>query len=644
MSKLTFTADCQIRAVADKPARVSIVAYSGGPMRLPGLGNTVVDLAGMGLAAIPLLADHDNHLGSIAGSGTPSVDAGRLLVAGTLARGTAAANQILALHASGVSLQASIGAEVLASQFIDPGKSIAVNGRTIVVPAGGITFVTKSQLREVSFVAAGADSQTSVSIAARRKKMDFTTWGREMLGAAFDSMDSDQLANLHANYVGRGDAIPADFTATASLIQAGAELDPEERRLRAIERSLGREERIAKLEATIPMAHTVSASPRAIGDVNVLTAALCLAGGINQPEKHFNERVLDAADRIGRGLGLQSLLMQAACAAGYRSHPGEYINVGNIQRVLTAAFAPQIQASGFSTLAISNVLSNVANKMLLDGFTEMPSEWRSIAAIKSVNNFKDHTFVRLLDSLEYEEVGAAGEIKHGTLGDDTMTARASTFAKMLTITRQDIINDDLGALTDVPRRLGRAAAQKFNSLFWTAFVAADSFWDASNSNVVTGSGTALDTLGVGLTAGIKAFRAQKSPAADGAKLIGGKPSVLLVPPALEINARRLLNSAGVVSGTDGMVPSGNPFQGLCTLVVEDRLAAASGGSDSVWYLLRAPTFAPSMLVPALNGRVEPTVETADADFNVLGVSMRGYADVGAARGEPLCGLQMAGTT
>jgi hypothetical protein len=92
------------------------------------------------------------------------------------------------------------------------------------------------------------------------------------------------------------------------------------------------------------------------------------------------------------------------------------------------------------------------------------------------------------------------------------------------------------------------------------------------------------------------------------------------------------------------MPSGNPFQGLCTLVVEDRLSAAQGGSDSVWYLLRAPGFAPSMLVPALNGRVEPVVETAEADFNVLGVSMRGYSDVGVARGEPLCGLQMAGTT
>jgi hypothetical protein len=289
----------------------------------------------------------------------------------------------------------------------------------------------------------------------------FETWGREMLGAAFDSLDQDQLANLHANYAGRNDATAADIQAVAGiatpgLIEAAAQTD-EERRIARLEREVLRKERLGQLEAKIPMAHTVSASRRNVMNGDVITTALCLAGGIGKPESQFPERVLNAADKV-RGIGLQSLLMEAACSAGYHAHAGEYINAGNLRRVLTAAFAPQIQAAGgFSTLEISNVLANTANKMLMDGFSEMPSEWRSISAIKNVNNFKEHTFVRLLDSLEFDELGPAAEIKHGTLGDTTMTGRARTYAKMLTITREDIINDDLGALTDVPRRLGRAA-------------------------------------------------------------------------------------------------------------------------------------------------------------------------------------------
>jgi hypothetical protein len=50
-----------------------------------------------------------------------------------------------------------------------------------------------------------------------------------------------------------------------------------------------------------------------------------------------------------------------------------------------------------------------------------------------------------------------------------------------------------------------------------------------------------------------------------------------------------------------------------------------------------------MLVAFLNGNQSPTVEQADADFNTLGIQMRGYHDFGVGRGEPLCGVQVAGT-
>jgi phage major head subunit gpT-like protein len=359
---------------------------------------------------------------------------------------------------------------------------------------------------------------------------------------------------------------------------------------------------------------------------------------LSAPEKHFPDQVLDAADRQSRHVSLARILMRAACVGGYHAMQGESISQGNLRSVLSAVFQPSMQA-GFSTLSIPNVLSNVANKFLLDGFQEMPSEWRSISKIVPVNDFKTHTFVRLLDDLAFEEVGSGGELTHGTLADATMTAQAYTYGRMLAITRQQIINDDLGALSDVPRRLGRAAAQKFNSLYWTKFLAADNFFHSSNGNVMDG---AADMTTAGLAHGLQVFRAQRSSTADGSKLIGGKPAILLVPPALEISARALLTSTGFVTGANTTIPSGNPFANLAQLVVVDQIAASEGGSDIIWYFFRAPGFAPAMLVAALNGRVEPTVETADADFATLGIQMRGYCDVGVSRGEPLCGLQADG--
>jgi hypothetical protein len=83
-------------------------------------------------------------------------------------------------------------------------------------------------------------------------------------------------------------------------------------------------------------------------DDRILTAAFCLAGGLSHPEKHFQEPLLDRADSIIRSVGLQSLLMRAACENGYQAGPAESITQGNLRRVLQAAFAPDLKASGCS--------------------------------------------------------------------------------------------------------------------------------------------------------------------------------------------------------------------------------------------------------------------------------------------------------
>ncbi len=44
----------------------------------------------------------------------------------------------------------------------------------------------------------------------------------------------------------------------------------------------------------------------------------------------------------------------------------------------------------------------------------------------------------------------------------------------------------------------------------------------------------------------------------------------------------------------------------------------------------------------LNGQEAPVIETAQADFNILGVQMRGYHDFGVALQEPRAGMKSKG--
>ncbi|MFN9294969.1 MAG: hypothetical protein ACK6EB_43385, partial [Planctomyces sp.] len=110
---------------------------------------------------------------------------------------------------------------------------------------------------------------------------------------------------------------------------------------------------------------------------------------------------------------------------------------------------------------------------------------------------------------------------------------------MFSLTRRDIINDDLGAFDDLRVRLGRGAARRLNRLVWTTFLANHTtFWTSARTNYIEGATTNLLTDGVGLSLGVKAFRQRKSPLVTGAEessrmTLGGRATKLLVPPELE---------------------------------------------------------------------------------------------------------------
>lgn len=273
---------------------------------------------------------------------------------------------------------------------------------------------------------------------------------------------------------------------------------------------------------------------------------------------------------------------------------------------------------------------------------EEDQSWREVAAVKPVTDFKTVTSYRLLDNMAYDKVGADGKIKHGSVSEESYTRQAETYAKMFALTRRDIINDDLGAFNDLRNRLGRGAAQKFNDVFWTEFLADHStFFTAARGNYITGATTNLGTDGVGLALGIKAFRQMSSPGGDGAKRIGGNPEILIVPPELEGAAEVLYRNQnlGAVSSATANIYA-NKYRPVVSAWLSDT--AFTGYSTTAWYLFRSPGLMPMVVASFLNGMEAPTVEDSDADFDTLGVQFRGYHDFGCDKAEYLCGVKSKG--
>lgn len=666
---IAISANATVTASEDakSPAKFTSTFYTGGALEIAGYElPVVIDLAGLEEGKV-LVANLDHDRTKRVGNFAVANDGKSLVANGTASAATPARDEVVNSAASGYQWQASLEVNPKSIETVKAGKKITVNGQDF---EGPIYVTRKGVLKGFAFVSHGADDNTTATIAAsaanskEKKTMDakLKTW-IESIGFDVETLSPEQLAGLEANFNGKpaggkGKTIDAkdpfaerkaeskrrqEIRAAADRLIESRDSDPDEitaiERMceHAIEANMSVENfRLELYESTLPQGRTVRpVAPGKQLSNSVLEAAICQAGRLNGLENHYDDRTLQLAhDRFRGRISLGQLFMLCAEANGYR---GDYASKVTTE-VQNAAFFSDvsgrrsIHAAGFSTVSIPQILSNTANKFLMVGWNSVDMTPMRISKIRSVNDFKQITTVSLTGDLQFEKVGAAGEIKHGQLGEQYYNNKADTYAKMLAITRQDIINDDLGALTSVPQRLGRGSALKLNDVFWTEFLnnLSTSWFHSTNNNL--NSGVADMTVG-GLAATETIFMNQTD---YDSKPLGIMPQILLVPTALKASALTLMNSQALIDGTaTGTQGSTNIWRGRFRVESSPYMSNSSytGYSASAWYMLADPNDLPFIEIAALNGRVEPLVETADAAFNVLGVEMRGYSDIGVAKQE-----------
>ncbi|MCL4199654.1 MAG: hypothetical protein KJZ69_19325 [Phycisphaerales bacterium] len=644
--EITAAAQIDIEAAAGEGTtalpRFRMVAYTGGAMRVAAWRHPVIlDLAGLSIPSQqrPIRFSHDPASG-VGHTDAIRIEQGQLIASGVVSRDTPTAREIVTSSKNGFPWQASVGASVEEFEFIREGQKVLVNGQEF---AGPVNVVRKATLGEISFVDLGADGKTSVNVAAIAANQE-------------NNMDGENKDTSATNN-GTATATKPETQADASNANASAVEDiraqalAETSRISAVRRlCAGQHDEIeakairegwdsTRTELEILRANRPKAPAIHIHDQNVSTqvleAACMLTAGLDEPEKHCQEQALDlAAKRFRGGIGLQELLLEAAWANGYSGR-----NFRDSRNVLKFAFNPGIEA-GLSTIDIGGILSNVANKFLLEGFFSVERTWRNITAIRNVSDFKTVTSYRLVGKDQYEIVAPGGELKHGSLGEEQYTNKADTYGLLLAIDRRDIINDDLGAITTVPRKLGRGSGLKINDVFWTIFLANSDFFKVGNKNFISGADTALTIDG--LTKAEVAFMDQVD--GDG-KPIGIMPSIMLVPTALSAIGTQLFKSMELRDTTASTkYPVSNPHQGKFRVEVSRYLSNAqyTGNSSKAWYLLADAADLPVIEVAFLNGQESPTIETAEADFNVLGIQMRGYHDFGCALQDPRGGTKSKG--
>lgn len=607
MNRLELSASLTVQAAEGQAPTFELLAYTGAAIRQGWSRNPlVVDLAGLNTAkaSIPILWSHDRTLDGVIGRSTEILnDGGQLVIRGELLTSGPIAERVIALAKAGIPLQASIGADAGSIENVGAGGSVTVNGREF---AGPVSVVRGSDLRETSVVLFGADGATSAAIAAEANEVFSMSdsLNEKPVEAAVPQTEAPAIVAAES----KEPIVAAKGGDGASLIDVDSIAAKVVERIKA--------DNLAAIRASRPAAPAVHVVEKVDGP-GVVEAALCLAGGLGGIEQTFDARTLEAAHKRSRTIGLQEVLVEAARAHGYQG-PAK-VTAGNIREVL---------ASSFATHSISNVLAATYGKFLLQGYTAVESNYEAIASIRSVSDYKTVTGVRLNGGFEFEQVAGNGELKSADASDETRTIKADLYGRLSSITMVDIVNDDLGALTAVPARLGRGAATKLNKVFWSAFESSNStFYQAA-------SAAAGNALAIGsLKTAASAYRKINDP--DGNPL-GIAPSILLVPPELEITAAELMSGSLLITGENSTRTNVNVLAGRYRVVSSSYLS-----SSSTWWLVANPAELPAMEVAFLNGVRVPTVEQAEADFNVLGIQVRGHFSFGVAKAEGRACYRMA---
>jgi ATP-dependent Clp endopeptidase proteolytic subunit ClpP len=278
--------------------------------------------------------------------------------------------------------------------------------------------------------------------------------------------------------------------------------------------------------------------------------------------------------------------------------------------------------AGISTSTLPALLENVAEKALMTGFRESEAAThRAWTREGSLPDFKEARRVALSEAPGLAEVKEYGEYTYGQLSDAKETIQLATYGKIARISRQALINDDLGELTRLPLAMGQAAARKEADLVYTLLTSNPTMRDSvalfhgDHANLGSAAVPGVGSLGEGR----KLMRLQKGLAGEASLNIA--PAFIIVPAALETAVEQLL--ASITPATTGnVVPD---WVRRLTLIVDSRL---DDDSETAWYLAANPAMVDTVEVARLDGNGAEVIQDPEFDVDALRFKVR--IDTGAA--------------
>lgn len=324
-----------------------------------------------------------------------------------------------------------------------------------------------------------------------------------------------------------------------------------------------------------------------------------------------------------RGMSLMDLARDSLEVQGIRTR--------GMDRQEIAAQALTRNGGYHGTADFPTILGNVVNRTLRAAYEAAPQTFRPLVREVSVSDFKMVTRAQLGEAPMLEEVNEHGEFKRGTLGEGGESYKIGTFGKIIGITRQAIINDDMNAFDRIPQGFGQQAAQLESDVVWAQILGNYKMSDGKdmfhNDRKNLGTGAAF-----GVTPISKARSAMaKQTGLDGKTVLNITPSFVIVPVEMETTAEQVLRQTHYP--TKASDNTATESMRKLQVISEPRLDVGIAryniaGNTNAYYFAASPSAIDTIELAYLEGQRGVYTETR-AGFDVDGVEVKARLDVGA---------------
>lgn len=300
------------------------------------------------------------------------------------------------------------------------------------------------------------------------------------------------------------------------------------------------------------------------------------------------------------------------------------------------------QRSGYhSTSDFPIILGNVINTTLRKAYEAAPQTWRPFTQVTTVADFKSVHRAQLGEAPRLEKVNEHGEYKRGTFGEAKESYAIATYGKIIGLTRQAIINDDMSAFNRIPRAFGVSVAQLESDLVYSQIIGNPAMGDGNNlfsaahANYVDTTGKvklSAATAAAGISLGRNMMA--KQTGLDKHTVLNITPSFLLAPVGVSAEVEKLLYGSVYAAKKDDVVPQS--VRSL-TPIFDARLdngfknpvsgATIAGDADN-WYLIASPSMIDTVELAYLEGNQGMFTESRTG-FDVDGLEIKVRFDAGA---------------